>query len=156
MHPSHFLKIHLNTVLPSKPGSFEWSLFLRFPHQNPIYTSTAPICATCTVHLILLDLIARIIFGEEYRPLRSSLCSLLHSPFTSPLLGPNFFLSTLVSLSAYFPPWMWATKFHTHTKKHMSRIHKESLTKNSACFKSKCLFLPVPYIAHMFWKGGET
>jgi hypothetical protein len=30
-------------------------------------------------------LITRIIFGDEYRSLSSSLCSLLHSPVTSPL-----------------------------------------------------------------------
>jgi hypothetical protein len=37
------------------------------------------------------------IFGEEYRSLSSSLCSLLYSPVTSSLLGPNILLSTLFS-----------------------------------------------------------
>ena len=35
--------------------------------------------------------------GEQYRSLSSSLCSILHSPVTSSLLGPNIILNTLFS-----------------------------------------------------------
>jgi len=39
---SHFLKIHLNIILPSMPGSPNWSLPFRFPYQNPVNASPFP------------------------------------------------------------------------------------------------------------------
>jgi len=47
---SHFLRIYLNIVLPSAPGSSKWSVSLRFPHQNLVYT--LPLSHTCYMELI--------------------------------------------------------------------------------------------------------
>ena len=85
---SHFLKIHLNIILPSTTGSFK-CFFSGFPTKT-LYTSAfSRIRATCPVHLILLDFITRKKLGEEYRSLSSSLCSFLHSLVASSLLGPT-------------------------------------------------------------------
>ena len=43
--PSHFLKIHLNIILPSTPWSPQWSLSIRFTYQNLVHTS--PFLHTC-------------------------------------------------------------------------------------------------------------
>ena len=77
---SHLLEIHPNIIHPSTPGYPQWSLSLRFPHQDPIASLSSPIHATCPAHLILLNFITRTILGEEYRSFSSSLCNLLLSP----------------------------------------------------------------------------
>ena len=61
-----------------------WSLSLRFPTKTLYTRLLSPIRATFPAPLILLDLISRIIFGEEHGSLSSSLCSLFHSALTSP------------------------------------------------------------------------
>ena len=97
--PSHFLKIHLNNILPSMLRSSKLCLSIRLPHHNPVCTSPlhSTIRITCATHHILLDLITQRIFGEKYKSLCSLLCSFLHSFVTSSLLGPNILLSTLFS-----------------------------------------------------------
>ena len=92
---SHLLEIHPNIIHPSTPRSPQWSLSLRFPHQDPI----RPPLLTHTRHMPSASHSSRFyhphILGEEYRSLISSLCNLLHSPVTSSLLGPNILLNTI-------------------------------------------------------------
>ena len=57
----HLLEIHPNIIHSSKPRSPHWSPSLRFPHQDPIHPLSSPIRATCSIHLILLDVITRLV-----------------------------------------------------------------------------------------------
>ena len=94
---SYLLEIHPNIIHPSAPRPPQWSPSLRFPHKDPIHPLSSPIRATCPAHLILLHFITRTILGEQYKSFRSSLCNLLHSPFTSSLLGSNILLNIMFS-----------------------------------------------------------
>ena len=80
-------------ILSSHPRSLFLSCF--FPPKIQHALLGFPIRVTCPYHLVLLDLTTLIMFGEQYKSQRSSLCSFLHYPVTSSLLGPNIFLSNL-------------------------------------------------------------
>jgi hypothetical protein len=83
-HPTSWITIiilssHLSLGLPSRS-------FHLITTQKPYIHLFSPLPATCPAPLSILDLITRIIFGEEYRSLISSVCSFLHSPVSSSLL----------------------------------------------------------------------
>lgn len=82
-----FLKVRFSIILSSTSRSTEWSHSSRFSHQNPALLFT-PVCTTWLTYMVLLDLVAQTVFGEEYRyQLWSiSLHDFLPTPVTSSLL----------------------------------------------------------------------
>ena len=92
----HFLKIHLNIVLSSIPGSSKWSFSLRFPHHNPLYTSLLP--STCYMsrpsHSSRFNHANNIWWKVQI----INFLIMWFSPLsvTSSLLGPNFLLDLLM------------------------------------------------------------
>ena len=98
--------------IPPNPTSW-WSILilsfhLRLDLQSgllplgiPTKTLYTPLLyhtrATCPAHLIILDFITRLIFGEHYRSLSSPSRIFLHYPVTSSLIAPNIPPNTLFS-----------------------------------------------------------
>ena len=78
---SNFLKIYLNIIFPSTPGSSKWSLSLRFLHQNPIYASPLPHTRYMPRPTYCSRFYHRNNLGEDSRSLSSSL-----RIFSTPLL----------------------------------------------------------------------
>ena len=70
--PSHFLKIHLNIILLLCLGLPSGLFPSGFPTETLYTPLLSSIHATQPTHVILLDLITRIILGERYRSLSSS------------------------------------------------------------------------------------
>jgi hypothetical protein len=64
---SYFLKILIIIILPSTPGSSQWSFAFRFSYKTPVYNSPLPHTRYLPSHLILFDFITPTIVGEEYR-----------------------------------------------------------------------------------------
>jgi len=81
--PSQMISLRSALLLPFYPLRVGLLNFL-FPSGVSTETRYAPvlfpIMTTRPIHLILLDLITRIILSEQYQSCSSSLCSLFSSP----------------------------------------------------------------------------
>ena len=126
-HPTSWRSI---LILPSNLGQGHTSGLISsgFPTKKPVYTSTLPIRATCSAHFILLDLITRIILGEEYRSLSSSLRSFLHSPVTSSILRPNILINILSSITLSLRSYLKVSDQVSHPYKTDKIINLFTLT----------------------------
>ena len=95
--PSKFLKIHFKLSSHKRLGLPNGLFPSGFPTNTLCTPLSSPIRTTCHAQLIHLDFTTRTILCEEYRSFSSLLCSFLHYPVTSSLLGPKTLLNTLFS-----------------------------------------------------------
>jgi hypothetical protein len=89
VHTPTSLKIHLNIILTSTPGSPQWSLSFRFPHHNPVHASPLP-------HTRYMP---RPSHSSRFKP--SSYFILVRGVFTALILRPHseFGFTTLIGFS---------------------------------------------------------
>jgi predicted phosphohydrolase len=59
------------------PGSLHWSLSLRYPYQNPVLASSLPHTHYMPRQSHSYRFYTHTTVSEEYRSLRSSLCSIV-------------------------------------------------------------------------------
>ena len=94
--PSHFLKVHLNIIIPSTSVFSSRFFPSDFPTKTLYVPLLSPTLATCLSHQILLDYHPNNT-GLAVQIISSPSFSFLHSPVTSSLLGPNSLLGILFS-----------------------------------------------------------
>jgi hypothetical protein len=96
--PSCLFERRFSIILPTKLlPFFPRGFHIKTQHAFPLST----VCKVRPTHLIVLRFITLIIFSTEYKSW-NSLCNILQPRFTSYLVGPHVFFSTLFSLTHSF------------------------------------------------------
>ena len=122
---SHFLKIHFNITLPSTPGSPQWSLSFRFPHQNPVYASplTYTRYMSCPSHSFRFDYPQNSGWGVQIIKLPTSISPLL------PRLSSHLYVLHVLPIS-FFSIWL-PTKYWVRSTDHEAPHFHQSLVTSS-------------------------
>jgi hypothetical protein len=159
----HFQKTHLNIILPSAPGSPQWSLSLNFPHQNPVHAyvvNTAfrklqviGLVFTLVPFIIpsfmkyqshgLTTLRLKIPRGSHLQYGFINLRKLTHLPLSyisSKTREERQFYKIVLYIFQKFKPWDAFTHIHTHSHT-FTHIHTHIHTRSTHDFKVRN-FLP--------------
>ena len=117
--PSNYSKIHFNIIRLSTPGYSKWSSFPQVSPLKPCMYVSPPPCVLRT-----LSISVHFTWSPEWYLVRSTEHKApYYVVFSTPLLPCPSYAQTSSSApfsrkpSAYVPPSMSATKFHTHTNK---------------------------------------
>jgi hypothetical protein len=123
-HPTYFLLIHFNIIIPFIPGSSECPAKLLCAF---IISYTRAMCPT---HLILFDLITLITYGEEYQLWSSSSSNFLKSFVTSSVIFPETLLWwSLKSVYSTKGPCLCLRKVCRTSQHRIDRVYLEFCVK---------------------------
>ena len=96
---SHLLEIHPNIIHPSTPMPPQWSLSLRFPHQDPIHPPSPHPYAPHAQPISFFSILSPAQYWvRSTNHLASHYAISSIPPVTSSLLGPNILFNTMFSI----------------------------------------------------------
>jgi len=124
--PSSILKIHLNIILPSMPGSSKWTLSLRFSHQNPVCIFPQP-------HTFYM--LCQSQFSQFDHPKKYLVCSTDHS-------APHYTVFSTLLLTC--PSWAQILS---------SAPYSQTPSDNNTIHYWKCVYKNPTYLASCHHQG---
>lgn len=107
---------HFNIIFPSTPRSPKWSHPFRFSCRYSVCNYHLPVHGTSAIHIIVLDFIILLMFGEKCTLWSLLLCNFLHH-LLSLFLGSDILFRSFFSNTFNLCSFLWVKhKFHTQIK----------------------------------------